>query len=204
MTVAPEQHRRYTIAEYVRFEERADARHEFHDGEILAMSGGSFEHSLIATNFNRALGNRLLGMPCRVLDGNLRVATPRRMFYPGGSVICGLPEFDPRDPTRQSVTNPRVIVEVLSPTTESYDRGDKFDHYRELGSLEEYVLALQTSRRVETFVRQPGGAWIFTPFVGIDARMSIRVLSIEIPLAEIYADVGFPPLKTPPVEGKTD
>lgn len=200
MTMPQPQTRRYTVAEYVRFEERSNRKHEFHDGEILAMSGGSFNHGLIATNFNREIGIRLKGNPCRVVDSNVRISTPRRMYYPDGSVICGPPEFDPRDPSRQSVTNPRVIIEVLSPSTESYDRGEKFDHYGDLASLEEYILVAQDRPRVETLLRQPDGSWNLSPFVGLEATALIRTLRIEVPLAEIYSGVVFPPPAPPPDE----
>ena len=201
MTLAPaDSRRRYSIAEYVRLEERSEARHEFHDGEILAMSGGSYAHALIATNINRAIGNRLVGKPCRVLDANMRIATPKRMFYPDGTVVCGSPQFDPRDPSGQSLMNPRVIVEVLSPSTENYDRKDKFDHYATVATIEEYVTVYQDEARVECFVRVPGGGWNMTPFVGLDALARIRSLQIEIPLAEIYADIEFPPPVPPPLQ----
>jgi Uma2 family endonuclease len=200
MTAAPtDPHRRYSIPEYVRFEERSQTRHEYHDGLILAMSGGSYEHALIATNVNRAIGNRLVGKPCRVLDANMRVATPRRMVYPDGSIVCGPPRFDPRDPTGQSLTNPRAVIEVLSPSTERYDRGDKFDEYRGVASLEEYVLVYQGEPRVECFARQPDGSWNYTPFLGPEAVARIRCVHVEIPLSEIYADVTFPPPAPPPL-----
>ncbi len=198
----PQPRRLHTFAEYVKIAEAATEKLEFHDGEILAMSGGSFEHGLIATNINREIGIRLRGKPCRILDSNVRIATPRRAFYPDGSVICGPPEFDPRDPSRQSIANPRVIIEVLSPTTETYDRTEKFDHYRELSSLQEYILVLQTAPRVESYARGAGGGWIFTPFVGLEVGLRIQSLQIEIPLAEIYAEVDFPPPAPPPDDSR--
>jgi Uma2 family endonuclease len=201
MTVVPtEPRRRYTIAEYVRLEERGEIRHEYHDGEILAMSGGSYAHALIATNINRAIGNRLNGKPCRVLDANMRIATPHRMFYPDGSIVCGPPQFDPRDPSGQSLTNARVIIEVLSPSTENYDRKEKFDHYGTAKSIEEYVTVYQDETRVECFVRAPGGSWNMTPFIGLGATALIRCVQIEVPLTEIYADVVLPPPAPPPLE----
>ena len=141
----PHSAKRYTIAQYTRLEERSDQKHEWHDGEILAMSGRSYEHAMIATN-------------------------------------------------------PRVIIEVLSPTTESYDRGEKFDHYRDLGSLQEYILVAQSAPRVEIYLRQPDRSWNFTPFVGIETAVIIQSVRIEIPLVEIYASVTFPPPPEPPEE----
>lgn len=199
MTLAPADHgRRYTIAEYARLEEQSDVRHEWHDGLVLAMSGGTYEHALIATNANRAIGNRLAGKPCRVIDANMRIATPQRMLYADGTILCGAPQFDPRDPTGQSLSNPRAIVEVLSPTTEKYDRTTKFDHYLALASFEEYILIYPSEPRVESFLRQPDRSLNYLYFSGLDAIARIRCVQIEIPLAEIYADVTFPSQTTPP------
>src|SRR4051812_41215803 len=134
--------RRYTIEEYLHFEESAVDRHEFHDGEILAMSGGTYEHSIINANVIAAVGSRLRGGPCRVAESNLRVRIGMlsKYVYPDMSIICGPPEFDPSDPKRTTVLNPRVIVEVLSESTENYDRSGKFILYRMVESHEEYVL----------------------------------------------------------------
>ena len=201
MTVVPTQPlRRFTIAEYVQLEERSEVRHEYHDGEILAMSGGSYAHAVIATNINRAIGNRLAGKPCRVLDANMRIATPHRMFYPDGTIVCGPPQFDPRDATGQSLANPRVIIEVLLPSTENYDRKEKFDHYGTAPSIEEYVTIYQDEARVECFVRGTGGSWNLTRFVGIGVTAIIRCVQVEIPLSEIYADVVLPAPVRPPGE----
>ena len=144
----PLEKRRYTVEEYLELEEASPLRHEYHDGEIIAMSGGSLEHSVIITNVSAALHAALANKPCLVLDTNLKVGIgPSRQFvYPDVHVICGQPQFDPRDPNRQTVTNPRMAVEVLSPSTEAYDRGGKFNLYRELESLEEYVLISQGGR----------------------------------------------------------
>src|SRR5215203_5528676 len=138
----PQPIHRHTIAEYLRAEETAVEKHEFHDGEILAMSGGSPAHSLIATNAGREIGNRLKGKPCRVYNSDLRVAVAAsaRFVYPDLTIVCGGLEFHPDDAKRHTVTNPRVLIEVLSPTTEAYDRGDKFAQYREIPSFQEYVL----------------------------------------------------------------
>ena len=194
MTAVPAPRPHVTIAEYLEFEETATERHEFHNGEVLAMSGGSPEHSEISTNTIIAVGNALRGKPCRNYDSNLRVriTSTNRYLYPDSSIICGPREFDPDDPKRRSVTNPRVLIEVLSPTTEAYDRGDKFDLYRKLTSFQEYVLIWQTTPRVETFLRGRDGAWTFTPFSGLDATLLLSTVDIRIPLAEIYTGVTFP------------
>src|SRR5580698_3999322 len=115
-----------TIAEYLSKEEASDVKHEFHEGEIIEMTGGTYEHSLISANVVGELRSRLKGTPCKVLESNLRIrVTPSpRYVYPDGSVVCGPPQFDPDDLRRMTIVNPRVIIEVLSESTEGYDRGE--------------------------------------------------------------------------------
>jgi Uma2 family endonuclease len=148
----PAEKRRYTIAEYLEMEEKAVDRHEFHDGEILAMSGGTYAHSRISTNLTIMIGNLLDGHPCHPLGSDMRVRIPgqRDYIYPDISVICGEPQFDPDDPKKTTVINPRVVIEVLPESTESYDRGAKFELYRQIPSLDEYVLVSQLQPQVET------------------------------------------------------
>jgi Uma2 family endonuclease len=194
MTTDP-QPRRYTVEEYFRLEFDATEKHDYRAGEILAMSGGSASHSLIIANTIAALGNRLRGGPCRVYDSNLRIAVARdvRYSYPDASVICGQPEFDPKDRNQTTATNPRLIVEVLSPSTEAADRGEKFERYLKLASLEEYVLVLQDHPRAESFFRRPDGTWLFTYAEGLEALVTLRSLKIDVPLADVYAGVDFNP-----------
>jgi len=202
MTALPtDTRRRCTLAEYLEFEETAPTKHEFHNGEILAMSGASPEHALITANVLRALGNRLEGKPCRVYSSDLKIAlTPEGdVQYPDGSVICGPLEFHPADPKHRLVTNPRLIFEVLSPTTEGYDRGEKFPLYRALPSFEEYVLISQTAPLIETFVRQPDGRFIIAAtYAGLSAVAALTSLQIQVPLSDIYAGVTFPEHPTHP------
>jgi Uma2 family endonuclease len=199
----PVEKRRYTIAEYLEMELHAAERHEYHDGEILAMSGGSDTHSFIIANVIREFGNALKGHPCSVADGNLRVRNRReaRYAYPDASVICDDPEYDPQDLNRHTLLNPRVIVEVLSPSTEAYDRGDKFQYYQGIESLEEYVLIAQERPAAQTFLRQPDGTWSLKGFLGVDATLHLRCLPIAIPLSEIYYRVAFPERPAPPMVG---
>jgi len=193
---------RLTLAEYFEAEETALEKHEFHDGEILAMAGGGGDHSLIILNVMGELRNRLKGKPCLAYESNLRIRVPRHPYctYPDGSVICGSRETDPKDKSGQTFTNPRLIVEVLSPSTEAYDRGEKFSRYRDIDSFQEYVLVTQTTPRVEVFFRQPEGTWLFAPYSGIEAVAKLRSLDITLPLAEIYAGVSFPPVEPEPVD----
>jgi Uma2 family endonuclease len=187
------QKRSQSIAEYVELERRSDQRHEYEDGQILAMAGGSPEHSFIVANLVREAGYALKGKPCRVADSNLRIRIPRRpkYVYPDASIICGPLQLDPDDPQQHSILNPRVIIEVLSPSTEADDRGDKFTDYRRIESFEEYILISEDRPSVETFLRQPDGTWSFLNFAGSEAIAKIRCLGIEIPMTEIYAGIDF-------------
>ena len=192
MTV-PVEKRRYTIAEYLAMEEKATDRHEFHDGEILAMSGGTYRHSRSNTILLVALGTRLRGTPCEPLDSNMRVRiTGRRSYlYPDISIVCGGPQFDIDDPKQTTITNPRIVVEVLSDSTELYDRGAKFSLYREIPSLQQYVLVSQHEPLVETYLRQAEGAWLLNPIKGIASSLLLPSVNLGIPLTEIYVGVEF-------------
>ncbi len=158
--------RKYTISEYLAFEQDASEKHEYRDGWIVAMAGGTYNHGVIAANLIRELGNALKGKPCRVADSTVRVRIPRTPLYtyPDMTIVCGEAQFDSLDGSGKTLINPRVIVEVLSSSTEAYDRGEKFSRYRHLDSLEEYVVVSQDSPNVETFFRYPEGGWLMMPF----------------------------------------
>lgn len=178
---------------YLRFEYNAKERQEWRDGEVTAMAGGSPDHSLIIANIIRGLGNGLRGKPCRVYYANLRVRDRQTTLYtyPDLTVICGDREFDPKDERQQTVLNPKVVVEVLFPSTEGDDRGDKFDRYRGIESLQEYVLVSQTMPKIETFLRQDDGSWVYRVFEGLETTAKLASIDIEVPLAEIFDGVEF-------------
>ena len=187
------QKRRWTVFEYLKQERDALERHEYRDGEIVLRASSGPDHSLIAANVIGELGNRLKGKACRAFESNLRICVHASLYtYTDACVICGQRQPDPNDPAAETMTNPRLIVEVLSPSTEAYDRGEKFDRYRKLDSLQEYVLVSQSTPRIETFLRQPEGNWLLTPVSGLEAIARLRSLEIELPLAEVYAGVEFP------------
>jgi Uma2 family endonuclease len=157
------------------------------------MSGGTYEHSVISLNVGAELRLRLKGSSCQALESNMRIRIPRTplYMYPDASVVCGEPQFDSLDPNRSTITNPRVVVEVLSPSTEGYDRGIKFTRYRELDSMQEYVLIAQDRPLVETFVRQEDRTWTFAAWAGVETAVQLRSLKIELAMSEIYAGVRF-------------
>lgn len=177
-----------TEEEYLAFERSAEGRHEYADGEIFAMSGGSLAHATIIANLIRQVGNALEGRPCRVLstDMRVRIDASHRYVYPDCSVVCGRAELagDQQDVLR----NPRVIVEVLSDSTEAYDRGDKFRHYATLASLQEYVLASQKEPRIEVFTRLADGSWNLRAY-GPGERAALRSIECAIEIDRVYAGV---------------
>jgi Uma2 family endonuclease len=184
--------------EYLRLERAADYKSEYYAGEIFSMAGGSPTHSVIIASATGELRNLLKGHRCAPYDSNLRifVASTGLYTYPDISVICGPLELVPGHD--DMITNPTLIVEVLSDATEAYDRGKKFAHYRTLPSFAEYVLVSQKEPLVEVFYRMGDGTWQLTPARGRDAVVRLQSLGVELRLAEVYDRVEFPekvPLK---------
>jgi len=179
---------RMTEDEYLAFERASDEKHEFADGEIFAMSGGTYEHSTVAQAIGRVLGVALLGRRCTVQNSDMKVHIPStgRFVYPDAVVVCGRPEF--KDDKRDTLLNPRVIVEVLSPTTEAYDRGDKFANYRTIVSLSHYILAAQDKPHVEVYTRQTDGSWNLREY-GPGDQVTLSAIESTIHIDQIYQGV---------------
>jgi Uma2 family endonuclease len=189
----PQPVKRYTPQEYYALEHEAESKSDYYKGEIFAMAGGTARHSLICNNIGGEMRSRLKGKPCTVYESNLRlkvVATGLRS-YPDVSVYCEPLQIDDEDPNGQTYTNPAVVFEVLSKSTEAYDRGFKSLNYRRLPSLRAYVIVSQDTPSVEIYERQPDGRWILGEAAGMDATLSIAPLSIDLPLTEIYDRVDF-------------
>ena len=156
----PQSRHRYSSAEYLAYERDSVRKHEYDDGAILAMAGGSRRHNALASRVGAAIENaRPLGCFVFQSDQRVRVLATGRATYPDISMVCGAIEGDPADPANTTVTNPALIVEVLSPTTEEDDRGAKWQHYQLLSSLQEYVLVSQSAPRIEVYRRLPAGSW---------------------------------------------
>ena len=185
---------RVSVSEYLRREAKATDRHEYHDGEVLVMSGCSVSHGRINRNLTTALTVRLGTGPCEAFDSSMRVAirSSGRYVYPDATIICGTVEFDPEDDNQMTILNPRVIFEVLSPSTEGYDRGEKFEHYQHSPTVEEYVLIAQDRTRVDSILRQPDGSWNWVAAGGLEAVARVRCVGLDLPLAELYARVELP------------
>lgn len=175
-------------AEYLALERSALDRSEFIDGAIVAMAGASRAHSLIAANLIGELRAALRQHPCEVHGSDLRVSVPGGALYtyPDVTVICGEPTFE--DAAADTLTNPTVIVEVLSPSTEAYDRGEKFARYRRLASLRTYVLVSQDRLRVEWYERGDSG-WLLNEAAGADGVVELAAIRCKVNLAEVYARV---------------
>lgn len=186
--------RKLTAAEYLVIERAADRKSEFVDGVMYAMAGASPAHNDIKENLSGELFTRLRGSGCRTSssDQRVRAGTAGGYYYPDLVITCGERRYDPDD--ANTLVNPTVIIEVLSPGTASYDRGGKFEEYQRIASLREYVVVAQDEPRAERWVREAGGAWRpEAPAVGLDAALTLAAVGVSVPLADIYAGVTFPP-----------
>ena len=180
----------YTPQEYLAFERSSPTRHEYYRGEILAMAGTSYKHSLIVTNIVHHAAGQFEDRPCEVHAGNLRVLVDETGLYtyPDVVIVCGEPKFLDRE--FDTLLNPTVIFEVLSESTEAYDRGVKFGHYRRIPSLREYVLVAQDRMLVERYTRQ-GDDWVLTEFNLPGQSLRLESIDCTIPLERIYSKVKF-------------
>ncbi len=180
-----------TAQEYLAIETRAEFKSEFFNGEMFAMVQNSVRHSFIRENLSGEIGLRLKGGPCRSVSSNQRVLVSRTGLYtyPDLLIVCGPFELDPEN--SHTITNPTAIVEVLSPSTEKYDRGAKFRNYQQIPSLKEYVLVAQDEAVIDRYVRLSDGSWGLVSFVGLEATLALTSVPVQIPLADVYAGIAF-------------
>jgi Uma2 family endonuclease len=191
----------FTLEEYLQFERESDVKHEYLDGLIYAMAGSSPQHSTICVNVSEIITRQLRGTACRPFSSDMKTRCiplapqPKRkrglFAYPDFIVVCGEPEF--HDEQQDVLVNPRLIVEVLSPSTESYDREEKFARYKELESFTDYLLIAQDRSRVEHFARQANGEWTCAIETDMTKRIVLASIHCEVPLSEVYEWVTFPP-----------
>ena len=181
--------RKYTREEYFELLEASDIKLEYHYGFIVAMAGGKPNNSLIATNLRRRIAERLDDRDCLVYDSDLAVEMDEgnRYVFPDATIVCGEQLFS--EYNQNALTNPVLIIEVLSKSTENYDKGDKFRFYRGIPSLKEYVLISPDRPVVESFYREGEGLWRISTASGLDSSIHLYSLNIDIPLAQIYAKV---------------
>jgi Uma2 family endonuclease len=196
MSAEPQQ--RLSVAEYLAFERASETRHEYLNGEIFAMSGASREHNLIGTNIVGALHAQLKRHGCEQYANDMRVRVPASDLYtyPDVVVVCEPPSFE--DDEHETLLNPGLIIEVLSPSTEDYDRGRKFAYYRTIPSLRVYLLVAQDRVHVEVFTRQPDDRWLLWETEDLDAELAFFEIGATLAVSAIYDRV---PGITAPAEG---
>lgn len=187
--VATQPIHRLTPEEYLEIDRKAETRSEYLDGQMFAMSGASFRHAVIAANVQGGLRRRLASR-CRVIGSDLRLHVgPTGLYtYPDVAVVCGRARLVP-DQHNDTLLNPILLIEVLSPSTSNYDRGGKFAHYRQIESLREYLVVAQDRPHVERHVKQPSGEWLLTEIDGVEATVALHSVDAQLPLAEIYDDI---------------
>ena len=190
MAANPE--RRYTLEEYLELDRTSEERLEFWDGEVFCMSGVSEEHAEIEINLIVSLNSRLRNRGCRVFPANVRIKVPNAppYRYADLSALCGKAEFEVIGGV-DTLLNPQLIIEVLSPSTEAYDRGEKFTHYKSIPTLREYLLVAQHRPHVTRLYKQDDGKWIHTEADEPAATLTLDSLGCDLPLSEIYRSVSF-------------
>ncbi len=183
---------RLSVQQYLDIERAAEFRSEYIDGQIYAMAGGGRNHALIAMEIGASLNRQLRGKPCAAAGSNLRLYSKQEktLTYPDIVVFCEPAQF--LDGDRDTLTDATVIVEVLSKSTQDYDRGDKFRTYRTLPSFVEYLLLAQNEIRAEHHVRQPDGTWVFRESKAPDTQIYLAAIGCTLTLGELYERVEFP------------
>jgi len=187
MSTQPEH--RYSPSEYLEMERRADYKSEFFDGEIFAMTGATRKHNLISMNIGAAFHQQLRRRNCETYMNDMRVrVSPTGLYtYPDVVIVCDAPDFD--DERHDTLLNPAVIVEVLSESTASYDRGRKFEHYRSLTCFQEYLLVHQDRMYIEHYMRRTDTTWLFSEYRRPDDEIMIEAADCRLRLADIYEKV---------------
>ena len=180
-----------TPEQYLEIEREAEFKSEYYQGEMFAMAGAREAHNLIAANLLAALHQQLRPRPCRVYmsDMRVRVSATGLYTYPDVTVVCGEPQF--LDERRDTLLNPNLVVEVLSPSTEAYDRGRKFEHYRSIESVNEYLLVSSERVSAELFTRQPDGRFLLTAAARLEDSLDLQSVGCRLTLADLYEKVDF-------------
>jgi Uma2 family endonuclease len=196
MGQAAELPRQYTPEEYFALEARSEIRHEYFEGEVFAMAGGSKSHNVLAQNAALGLRASLRGRGCQVFIENVRLEAKEKKYYTYPDVMVSCDPTDRYDP--YLVRRPVLIAEILSPSTADYDRTTKFENYQKMPSLRHYLLISQAAWIVEWFRRDEAGQWIYTLLTGPDSILEIPDLGLVLPLRELYDDTDVAPLRTMP------
>ena len=197
--------RKYTLEEYFDLELSTNERFEYWNGEVFSMSGGSDQHDQIESNTHLSLRIVLRERECRVFTGNMRIKVPTLppYRYADVSALCGQSIFEKIGGV-DALTNPTLIIEVLSDSTEAYDRGDKFTHYKSIPSLREYLLIAQHRPHITQYVKQEDGSWSYCEVNDFSASVHLPSVDCVIELTEVYRDVTFPAVPSTNVKGQSD
>ncbi len=179
--------------EYLRLERQSEYKSEYLNGEIFAMTGASRKHNLVTTNISSSLHRQLKGRPCEVyaVDMRVKVRATGLYTYPDVAVVCGDPQFE--DEQVDTLVNPTVLIEVLSDSTERYDRIAKSSYYRTIDSLAEHLLVAQNEIRLEQYVRQPNGEWLLCEYVTLDSAAQVTSIDCSLLLSDVYDKITFDP-----------
>ena len=178
--------RRITPAEYLAAERAAETKSEYYAGQVVAMTGASLAHNRIVANLIKVLARQLEGTPCEVLPSDMRlhVVASGLYTYPDVTIVCGEPKLE--DEHRDTLLNPAVVIEVLSPSTERYDRGRKAEHYRQIPSLQEYLIVAQDAARIERYHRRGEREWTLTEAIGLEESVQLASVPSSLDLREVY------------------
>jgi Uma2 family endonuclease len=199
--MSAEAKRKYTLEEYLALERESNVKYEYWDGEIFAMSGGTWWHDVVMGNTDNALRSLIKGKTCRVFTNNTQIKVPLALpyRYADGGVVCGKPNIE-RFNGNDLLLNPVLLYEVLSPTTEAYHRGDKFTYYKSIPGFREYLLLAQRRPHVAHYVKQESGIWYFEEFNDLADAVYLPTIDVTLTLSDIYQDVEFPPTPKPLIE----
>jgi Uma2 family endonuclease len=180
----------FTVEEYLSLEDEAEFRSEYENGLIVAMAGSSWNHARIASNLTRFIGNKL-SLDCSAVQSEIKiwVASLGKFYYPDVAIVCGDLNF--YQTRNDAVTNPVLLIEVLSDSTEAKDRGEKFFAYQTLDSIKEYVLVSQKKAVVEQYLKQPDGSWRYSATIGLESTVNFESVGVEVSLKEIYQSINF-------------
>jgi len=189
MSVVP-QSSRWTVQQYLDYERESDSRHEFLGGQVLDMAGASERHNQLSSALNFLLYGQLLDRPCQVFQSDMRVqADDSAYFYPDIVAVCGQAQY--MDESRDTLLNPTVVIEVLSPSTEDFDRGRKFKQYRGITSLQDYVLVSQKQMQVEPYSRQGTDTWLLRDLSHPDDTLNLSSTGCTLLLKDLYRKINF-------------
>ena len=179
-----------TSEEYLAIERKAEFKSEYFAGEMFAMAGASRQHNIIVSNIIRVLGNQLLERNCNVYPSDMRIRVIKigKYTYPDVAVACGEEQFE--DEHKDTLLNPAIIIEVLSDSTEAYDRGKKFENYQQIESLREYILVSQEPYRIEQYIRQNDKTWTYREYHEAEETIQLNAIGCALSLKEVYAKIA--------------